>query len=79
MSVNPMTRPRISSSLFGRVTRLTSTVTTKQVVHAKIAIQKFCAIADGNVCSVGDPAALAFGHRQAVDERRGRGAAEQAR
>jgi hypothetical protein len=30
--------------LRGLVTRLTSTVTTKQVVHAKIAVQKFCAI-----------------------------------
>src|SRR5271155_5006216 len=27
-------------------------VTTKQTDHAKIAIQKFCAMVDGNVCTV---------------------------
>src|ERR1041385_8063921 len=50
MSVQPYTRPRNSSSGFGLLARLNRIVTVKHTDHAKIAIQKFCAIVDGNVC-----------------------------
>ena len=36
-----------SSLLFRRVANDTTIVTTKQVVHAQIAVQKFCAISLG--------------------------------
>ena len=45
--VRPYTNPCNSSAGRGFVRRLTTIVTTKQDVQAKIAIQKFCAIVDG--------------------------------
>ncbi len=45
--VNPYTNPTNSSRGLGLVAKLTTTVTTKQVVNAIIAIQKLWAIADG--------------------------------
>src|SRR5690349_2170566 len=51
MGVTPQTRPVNSGTGFGRVSRLTVTVTTKQTAKAQIATQKFCAMVDGNVTS----------------------------
>src|SRR5436309_3109156 len=50
-SVSPYTRPRSSDSGRGLVITLTAIVTRKQVTHAKMAIQKFCAIVDGKLWS----------------------------
>src|SRR5207253_2541827 len=49
--VRPYTRPSNSFSTRGTVARLTTIVTTKHAVQAKIAIQKFCAMVDGNSCT----------------------------
>src|SRR5262249_31967929 len=46
-SVSEYTRPASSRSARGAVIRLTRIVTTKQTVHAAIAVQKFCAISLG--------------------------------
>ena len=48
--VNPHTKPSNSLSAFAFVTKLTPIVTRKHVDQAKIAIQKFCAIVEGNEC-----------------------------
>src|SRR5580765_8425953 len=45
--VSPYTRPRSCSSGGAVVRRLMMMVTTKQVDHAQIAPQKFCAMSDG--------------------------------
>ena len=46
-SVSEYTKPTRSRSSRGAVNRLTTIVTTKQVVQAKMAVQKFCAISLG--------------------------------
>src|SRR5205814_4219320 len=46
--VRPYTSPCNSSAGRGLVSRLTTTVATKQAVQAKIAIQKFWAMVEGN-------------------------------
>ena len=52
-SVSEYTNPTKSFSSRGFVTKLITIVTTKQVVHAQIAVQKFCAISLGYVCETG--------------------------
>src|SRR3984957_21052272 len=51
MSVSPYTRLCKSEAGLGCDARLTKIVTRKQADHAKMAIQKFCAMVDGKVCS----------------------------
>src|SRR5262249_61404580 len=49
ISVSPYTKPCNSESGRGLVIALTARVTRRQAIQAKMAIQKFCAIVDGNL------------------------------
>ena len=83
--VSDQTRPPSSvSDFFRRVTSETRIVTTKQVVQAKMAVQKFCAISLGiDSQDMTEPAAFDQGLRarrlgQAMMNRRRQDSAEQA-